>query len=107
MRENDWDLPVTGSPDLPPAPNNPSETKTTTAKPARGKIIEVIDQSTAWVDLGSDHGAAVGRTLTNSKRKPTTYVFQRVYERQSIAYVRSGDAPRLGDAVTTSPAANP
>jgi hypothetical protein len=107
LRENDWKIPVTGSPDLPPAPNKPTENKTTAAKPARGKIIEVIDSSTAWVNLGFEHGAAVGSTLTNGKRRPTTYVFQRIYERQSIAYVRSGDAPRLGDAVSASPAANP
>ena len=107
MRENDWKIPVTGNPDLPAAPSKQTENKTTPAKPARGKIIEVIDQSTAWVDLGSEHGAATGMTLTNGKRKPTTYVFQRVYERQSIAYVRSGAAPRLGDAVATSTTANP
>ena len=102
MRENDWKVPVTGSPDLPPAPNKTTENKSTAAKPSKGRIIEVIDPFTAWVDLGSEDGAAPGRTLTNAKHKPSIYVFQRVYERQSIAYVRSGDAPRLGDALVSA-----
>ena len=107
MRENDWKVPVTGSPDLPPPPSKPTDNKSTAVKPAKGRIIEIIDQSTAWVDLGAEDGAAIGKTLTNGKRKPTTYVFQRVYRHQSIAYVRSGDAPRLGDAVTSLPTAHP
>ena len=101
MRENDWKVPASGFPDLPHAPNKPTEKKTTAVKPAKGRIIEVIDQSSAWINLGSEHGVDNGMTITGKgKRKPTTYNLDRVFERQSIVSVRSGDAPRLGDAVT-------
>lgn len=59
LRTNDWEKPVTGTPQVPEA-----FSKYLLDKPVKGKISELLNEREAWVNLGSERGILPGMTLT-------------------------------------------
>jgi hypothetical protein len=95
MREGDWDIPVSGRPDLPAGYEGFLLSKTAT-----GKVTEVIDNTSVWIDLGSEHGLKPGMKLLGNGG---FLIVEQVYGRQSRAKVRQGDRrPSTGHLVTTA-----
>jgi hypothetical protein len=95
MRENDWMIPVSGRPELPA-----HLAKYLLEKPLTGKVTEVIDQSSAWINLGREHGLEVGMELLGGNG--SRLVVEQAYGRQSrVGVNRSDKLPGVGIVVTS------
>ncbi|MGZ8899716.1 MAG: hypothetical protein ACXW3Z_06440 [Limisphaerales bacterium] len=95
MRRDDWKLPVTGQPELPPEYG-----KYFLTKAAKGKITEVIDNQSAWINLGTDHGLMAGMKLIGSGG---FYVVEQAYGRQArVKLLHSQRKPAVGHVVSTA-----
>jgi hypothetical protein len=105
LRNGDWDRPAPGQPELPSEyakfmrspPPRKEERVVRATKALQGKITEVMDAGTAWIDLGSEHGLSAGMRLAGiGDQGGMTCIVDQVYGRQSRVKVTSRNRPRVG-----------
>jgi len=98
LREGDWDIKVSGTPKLPP-----EWQKLLLPKPLTGKVTEVIDQSSAWINLGKEHGLLPGMKVRGKVSGGYyEYDVEQVYGRQSRIKVENKYGKlQAGQKVTT------
>lgn len=97
LREGDWEIKVSGNPNLPP------DWQKLLPKPMTGKVTEVIDGSSAWINLGSEHGLLAGMEVRGKNSGGYyEYSVEQVYGRQSRIKVRNKYGKlEVGQKITT------
>ena len=98
LRYGDWHKPVSGRPELPTEHAKPSK-----QKPIKGKVTEVVDETSAWINLGTEHGLVAGAELRNAgPNGKGSFIVEQAYERQSRIKVKDVGTPfRVGLVVST------
>ena len=98
LRNGDWQKPVSGRPELPTEHAKPSKQKL-----IKGKVVEVIDDSSGWIDLGAEHGLVAGTELRGvGPNGKGSFTVEQTYERQSRIKTKDVGAPfRVGLFVST------
>jgi hypothetical protein len=102
LRYGDWQKPVSGRPELPP-----EYAKSSKQKPLKGKVVEVIDHSSGWIDLGAEHGLVAGIELRGAgPNGKGSFIVEQTYDRQSRIKARDVGTPLRVGLVVSTPSAD-